>query len=163
MAKKTGRPAGFYTIVAIAAAHNVGKFLCADVYIENSASMCSWWRFVSRVSLAYFMLAGAALRLNKKLLHGLLLPIVPPPLPAKACVYASGVFEAIFGVLLLIPRMENTAAWAIIALLFAVFPANIYHAVSARAQQATGVGPPAVYFRIPIQAIFLNWAHWHTL
>ena len=41
-------------------------------------------------------------------------------------VFASGVFEIVLGVLLVIPQTTRLAAWGLIALLIAVFPANIY-------------------------------------
>ena len=51
--------------------------------------------------------------------------IVPPYLPwPLALVYLSGAAEVALGVLLLVPRFQNLAAWGLIALLIAVFPAN---------------------------------------
>ena len=108
------------------------------------------------------MLSAARLRLDEKLVNNLLIPIVPPPLPARACVYLSGILEAVFGVLLVMPTLERPAAWLIVALLVAVFPANLWHAVSPRAHKATRIGPPLTYVRVPIQFLFLGWAWWHT-
>ena len=55
------------------------------------------------------------------------LKIMPPYLPLHLeLVYLSGFFEIALGVLLLVPRLSRFAAWGIIALLIAVFPANIY-------------------------------------
>ena len=43
---------------------------------------------------------------------------MPPVLPAHLLlIYLSGVFEILFGVLLLIPKFSRLAAWLIIALL----------------------------------------------
>nr|WP_241692760.1 DoxX-like family protein [Haloarcula salina] len=57
--------------------------------------------------------------------------IVPPVLPAPlALVYLSGLAEIAVGVGLLVPRTRSLAAWATIALLVAIFPANVYMAVS---------------------------------
>jgi uncharacterized membrane protein len=53
--------------------------------------------------------------------------IMPPYLPwHRELVYISGICEAVLGLLLLVPRISRFAAWGIIALLIAVFPANIY-------------------------------------
>ncbi len=53
--------------------------------------------------------------------------IVPKYLPAPlALVYISGFFEILGGVGLLIPATRVYAAWGLIALYIAVFPANIY-------------------------------------
>ncbi len=53
--------------------------------------------------------------------------IVPPAFPApEALVAISGFFEIVGGVGLLIPPLRGAASWGLIALLIAVFPANIY-------------------------------------
>lgn len=53
--------------------------------------------------------------------------IMPPYLPFHLeLVYLSGLFEIALGLLLLDPRFSRLAAWGIIALLIAIFPANIY-------------------------------------
>ena len=53
--------------------------------------------------------------------------IVPKFLPAPlALVYISGFFEILGGIGLLIPETRAWAAWGLIALYIAVFPANIY-------------------------------------
>ena len=53
--------------------------------------------------------------------------IMPPYLPYhRALVLVSGVFEVALGILLLVPRTSRLAAWGLIALLIAVFPANLY-------------------------------------
>ncbi len=52
--------------------------------------------------------------------------IVPPPFPPLASVYISGFFEILGGIGLSIPFVSVAAAWGLIALFIAVFPANIY-------------------------------------
>ncbi len=61
------------------------------------------------------------------------LKIMPPVLPAPLfLIYLSGVFEIVFGIMLLIPKFSRLAAFCLIALLVAVFPANIYMAMNTR-------------------------------
>ncbi len=55
--------------------------------------------------------------------------IVPPVFPKFASVYVSGVLEILGGIGLLIPSVSVAAAWGLIALFIAVFPANIYLAL----------------------------------
>ena len=55
--------------------------------------------------------------------------IVPPVFPTYFSVYISGVFEILGGIGLLIPSVSVAAAWGLIALFIAVFPANIYMAL----------------------------------
>lgn len=86
--------------------------------------------------------------------------IVPPYLPLHyQLVLVSGFFEVLLGVLLLIPRTSRLAAWGIVALLIAVFPANVYlyqHQDILPASQIIHL------LRLPLQAVFILWAYWHT-
>ena len=86
--------------------------------------------------------------------------IVPPYFPWHwELAYASGICEIVLGILLLIPRFSRTAAWGIIALLIAVFPANIY----LYQHQELLPAPEILHIlRLPLQALFLIWAYWHT-
>ena len=57
--------------------------------------------------------------------------IVPPYLPSPyVLVYVSGIFEILGGLGLLLPATRLIAGWGLIALLLAVFPANIYMATA---------------------------------
>jgi len=92
--------------------------------------------------------------------------IIPPMLPAPlALVYLSGVAEIAVGVGLLIPRTRRYAAWATIALLVAIFPANVYMATSMVAIEGLGGGDPsstARWLRLPLQGVLILWAYWYT-
>ena len=67
------------------------------------------------------------------------LAIVPPYLPYHLeLVYISGVFEIVFGLMILIPKYRYWGSIGLILLLVAVFPANIYLAQSTQAQEAIG-------------------------
>lgn len=84
------------------------------------------------------------------------LKIMPPYLPYPKSLNAiSGLAEIVLAVLLIIPPYSNWAAWGIIALLIAVFPANVYHHQKSRNKTMTLI-------RLPFQAIFILWAWWHT-
>jgi len=91
------------------------------------------------------------------------LKIVPPKLPwREAAVYVSGVAEIAGGVGLLIPGLRRAAAWGLVALLIAVFPANIYMAV--HQVQATTWNVPALllWLRLPVQGLLIWWVLWST-
>ncbi|MDS0282727.1 DoxX family protein [Haloarcula onubensis] len=93
--------------------------------------------------------------------------IVPPILPAPlALVYLSGVAEVAVGFGLLWPRTRRDAAWATIALLVAIFPANVYMATSGVVVQGLpGGGDPAAlvrWGRLPLQGVLILWAYWYT-
>ena len=87
--------------------------------------------------------------------------IVPPVLPYKfELVYISGIFEILFGGLLLIPSMRYFAGWGLILLLIAVYPANIYLALTNGA--AMGTTPLIAWGRLPFQFVFIGIAYWHS-
>ena len=91
---------------------------------------------------------------------GFFLRIVPPYLPLHyELVLVSGVFEVLLGVLLLIPQTSRLAAWGIIALLIAVFPANVY---LYQHQDILPASPIVHLLRLPMQAVFILWAYWNT-
>ena len=112
---------------------------------------------VSKYLLAFFMVAAGTMHFVNPDFY---LRIMPPYLPFHLeLVYLSGFFEAALGLLLLFPRFSRFAAWGIIALLIAIFPANIYVYL----HQDILPAPPIVHFlRLPLQAAFILWAYWHT-
>ena len=101
------------------------------------------------------------------LVPGVYVQIVPPVFPApSALVYLSGLAEIAVGIGLLIPRTRRYAAWATIALLVAVFPANVYMATSGVVVEGIpGGGDPSAlvrWGRLPLQAVLILWAFWYT-
>lgn len=87
--------------------------------------------------------------------------IVPKYLPAPlALVYISGAFEILGGIGLLIPQTRVGAAWGLIALYLAVFPANIYmltHNISLDPKKP--IPRWALWLRLPFQLLFIAWAY----
>ena len=87
--------------------------------------------------------------------------IVPPALPLKIeLVYLSGIFEIIFGALLLIPSKRYFAGLGLILLLIAVYPANIYLALTNGVAMDTT--PMTAWGRLPFQFVFIGLAYWHS-
>jgi uncharacterized membrane protein len=88
------------------------------------------------------------------------LRIMPPYLPWPSALHlTAGLFEAALGVMLLIPRFQKLAAWGLIALLLAVYPANIHMAVHHELYQL-----PMIFhwIRLPLQFVLIAWAWWFT-
>ena len=84
------------------------------------------------------------------------LSIVPPYLPYHLeLVYISGLFEILFGLLILFPKYRYYGAIGLILLLMAVFPANIYLAQSKEAQEAIGATQQIATWRLPIQGVLI--------
>jgi uncharacterized membrane protein len=93
--------------------------------------------------------------------------IVPPVFPARlALVYLSGIAEIAVGVGVLLPRTRRLAAWATVALLVAVFPANVYMATHGVVVEGLpGGGDPSTlvrWGRLPLQGVLILWAFRYT-
>jgi len=85
------------------------------------------------------------------------LRIMPPWLPwHRELVFLSGVAEVLLGIFVLIPRTRKLAAWGIIALLIAVFPANIHMAINS--DQFPQFSPTMLWLRLPLQFLMMLWA-----
>ncbi|GET36236.1 DoxX family protein [Microseira wollei] len=89
--------------------------------------------------------------------------IVPPELPNPvALVYISGFFEILGGIGLMIPFVSVAAAWGLIALFIAVFPANINMAVNNIPIEGIPHNQVLYWVRLPFQAVLIAWAYWYT-
>jgi uncharacterized membrane protein len=89
--------------------------------------------------------------------------IMPSQLPYPAeLVYISGFFEILGGIGLLIPFVSVAAAWGLIALFIAVFPANINQAVNSIPIEGIPNNPVFYWVRLPFQAVLIAWAWWYT-
>lgn len=88
--------------------------------------------------------------------------IMPPFLPKPLLlVYVSGFFEIVLGLGLLWSHTRWWAAYGLIALFIAVFPANIYMAV--KEIQLNPRRPMPVWMmwaRLPLQFVFIAVAYW---
>src|SRR4051794_13214711 len=82
--------------------------------------------------------------------------IMPPYLPYhRALVLVSGVFEVALGVLLLVPPASRLAAWGLIVLLVAVFPANVF---MYQHPERFNVSPTLLLLRLLLQGLLILWA-----
>ena len=89
--------------------------------------------------------------------------MMPEALPAHGALVAiSGIAEILCGVGLLVERTRRFAAWSLIALLVAVFPANINMAVNNLPLGGEPVPAWLLWARLPLQAVLIAWAYWYT-
>lgn len=111
-------------------------------------------RLLVRLALAALFLSVGWLHLARP---EPFLQIMPPYLPwHQELVLWSGIFEILGGAGLLIPRLSRPAAWGLVALLVAVFPANVYMATE-------GIPEPWIaWARLPFQAVFIGLCLWCT-
>jgi len=92
------------------------------------------------------------------------LPMMPAYLPWHSeLVLLSGVGEVLCGLGLLLPQTRVIAAWGTIALLVAVFPANIHVALHNVPLFGAKEGAGALnWVRLPFQLVLMAWAWWYT-
>lgn len=125
-------------------------------------------RAVKRILLvvlgAFFMLAGV----THFTAPAFYVDIVPPYLPSPlVLVYVSGACEIALGALVLLPATRALAAWGLVALLLAVFPANVHQAVHrvpfthapAWLPRPTPLG---LWLRLPVQFVLIAWVLWYA-
>ncbi len=87
--------------------------------------------------------------------------MVPAWLPAPRLLVAlSGACEIAGGVGLLVPRTRRAAAWGLVLLYVAVFPANVEMALHDVQPYAWHIPRAAQWARLPFQALFIAWAWW---
>lgn len=102
---------------------------------------------------AFYVLAG----LNHFRDPEFYLPMMPSWIPAHGAMVAlSGVAEVALGLGLLWPVSRPYAAWGVIALLIAVFPANLQMLLDA--EKWTDLPRWGLVLRLPLQAALIGWA-----
>lgn len=82
--------------------------------------------------------------------------LMPPYLPWHLeLVWLSGVFEILGGVGLLVPATRRFAAWGLLALLVAVFPANVHMAMAGVELPVEGLpqSDAGRWLRLPFQLV----------
>jgi uncharacterized membrane protein len=111
-----------------------------------------------RILLAAFFIVAGVLHFLKTPFY---LKIMPSYLPMHLeLVYISGFFEILGGVGILIPFLQPLAGYGLIALLIAVFPANLNMAMNNI--QIEGFPMPAslLWLRLPLQLVLIWWVWW---
>jgi uncharacterized membrane protein len=115
---------------------------------------------IGLVSAALFYVVAGMLHFIKPDAY---LKIMPPYLPWHvAMVSASGGLEILGGLGLLVPQMRRAAAWGLVALLIAVFPANVHMATNPIDAGAASIAPVLRWGRLPLQLILVWWLLWCT-
>jgi uncharacterized membrane protein len=109
------------------------------------------------IMAAFYVAAGINHFANSKTY----VSIMPSYLPYHLqLVYVSGICEFLFGLLLIPVAMRRVAAWLIIALLVAIFPANIQMMINDWNDNM--LQRWVTIIRLPIQVILIWWAYIFT-
>ncbi len=118
------------------------------------------WRDSARYALAVMFVFTGVAHFNhlKNELARMVPRIFPRPL---LIVYATGVLEFLGALGLMLPRFRSVAAICLIALLIAMFPANVKAAV----ESLVLLGKPAtpLWLRLPAQLLFIGLLWWSSV
>ena len=124
----------------------------ANVNMSGSIGMAAMLVFTSIAHFAFY--------------KGMML-MLPPFVPFKRfTVYFTGVIEIVAAVGLLIPALRYTSALLIIVFFVLLLPANIYAStkkVNLEKADYTGNGLSYLWFRIPLQALFIAWVWYFSV
>ncbi len=128
----------------------------AEVSLRNLSTAQRIWLVIA----ALFYVSAGTLHFLKPEPY---LKIMPPYVPWHAAmVNISGACEILGGLGLLIPMTRRAAAWALVALLIAVFPANIFMAMHPVEAGAVSIPPVLRWGRLPLQLLLIWWLLWCT-
>jgi len=117
------------------------------------------WQDSARYALSLMFVFTGVAHFNR-MRHDLV-KMVPPSVPQPmAAIYLTGVLELMGAAGLLVPRTERWAAWGLILMMVAMFPAN----VRAARQGIPLRGRPAtpLWLRTPMQVLFIGLLWWST-
>jgi len=132
------------------------------ILVARGAGAMGWqplddWRVATRVGLAVMFMFTAAAHFNR--MRKDLIRMVPPQLPNPAAlVTLTGIAELAGAVGLLMPGVARWAAYGLIALLIALFPANIHAARTAVTIGGRPATPPVA--RLPLQLFWMGLLWW---
>jgi uncharacterized membrane protein len=93
----------------------------------------------------------------------ILVEMLPSWIPNKSLVvYATGVFELLGAIAILIPTCSRVAGWALSIFLVLVLPANVYSAFKKVDFGGHSLGPAYLLLRIPFQLFLIGWICWFS-
>jgi uncharacterized membrane protein len=110
------------------------------------------WRDAGRIGLAVMFLFTAGSHFSP-LKHDLAAMIPPPLTGALWLIHLTGLLEAAGAIGLLIGPLRRVAAWGLIALLVALFPANVYAALAGVTLGGAAATP--LWLRAPLQLFWI--------
>ena len=133
----------------------IGTFVVARLYTGVRRHQDPGTR-AARVALAVMLfVTGVAHFTTTEAMVQMLPGFVPG---ASLIVYATGVLELAVGAVLLwrVTKPTPLLGWALAAFFLALLPANVYSAIAQTG--LGGHGPAYLWFRVPLQALFIGWA-----
>lgn len=105
---------------------------------------------------AFFVFAGVMHFVIPRSYAGIMPPWIPSP---TGMVYLSGILEILGGIGVLVPPTRRIAGAGLIALLVAVFPANVQMLANAMADRASPLYIALLFLRLPLQPLMIVWVY----
>jgi uncharacterized membrane protein len=119
------------------------------------------WRTAARIAAAvFFTAAGLNHFRNPRFYREIIPPFFGNPAPL---VIVSGIAEIARGLGLLVESTRRLAGWGLIALLIAVFPANVFMSIAPEKIPDMHFPLWALWLRLPLQAVFIAWIWFSSL
>jgi uncharacterized membrane protein len=129
--------------------------------LDRPLIKATYFQAVKKVTLYLSAVLYVGAGINHLIHPATYLKIMPPWLSRPyAIVILSGLFEIILGLLLIPAGTRRVAAWGIIALLVAVFPANIQMMINYRQESNPHLW--LAVLRLPLQFVLIWWAYLFT-
>ncbi|HEY1848425.1 MAG TPA: hypothetical protein VGG37_04425 [Opitutaceae bacterium] len=117
-------------------------------------------RGASRLALALFF---AAAGINHFRVPAIYIAMIPPWLPRPEDLNRiAGLCEILGAAGVLVRATRAAAGWGLIALLVAVFPANLHVALAGR-MPGMDAPPWVLWLRLPLQAVLVAWVAWSAI
>jgi uncharacterized membrane protein len=104
----------------------------------------------------FFLLAGVNHFRDPAIYLGMMPEWIPWPSGVNV---VSGICEMAGGMGLLFPWTRRASGWGLIALLVAVFPANLHVALQGY-MPGTSFSPTVLWLRLPFQGVLIAWVAW---
>ena len=93
-----------------------------------------------------------------------MIQMLPASVPMRVpIVYASGVFELLASVAILIPSASRQTGILLCIFLLLILPSNIYAAVQRVDFGGHGTGPIYLLVRVPLQLFLIGWIYWFAI
>jgi len=93
--------------------------------------------------------------------------MLPENIPMRRLIIiVTGVLEAAAAAGVLLARTRRLTGILLIAFFIAVLPANVYaalHHINTETGEPTGPGLHYLWFRIPLQILFMAWVYWFAV
>lgn len=112
----------------------------------------------ARIALAVMLSLTAGSHFTSTAELSAMLPL--DPMLADPLVYLTGLAELAFAIALLRRERPPWLGAALVVFFAVLLPANVYSAFAGTGMG--GHGPAYLWFRVPLQGLFIGWAWWST-